>query len=47
MQKKKNTATFSKYAVVGNSAKKTSCETISNNLCIDSENINFMKDIYL
>ena len=35
---KKNTATYSKYAVVGNAAKKTSCETISNNVCYDSEN---------
>ena len=34
---KKNTATYTKFAVVGNSAKKTSCETISNNVCYDSE----------
>ena len=33
---KKNTATYSKFAVVGNSAKKTSCEKISNNVCYDS-----------
>jgi beta-glucosidase-like glycosyl hydrolase len=35
---KKNTATYSKFAVVGNSAKKTSCEKINNNVCYDSEN---------
>ena len=35
---KKNTAaTYSKFAVVGNSAKKTSCTSISNNVCYDSE----------
>jgi len=33
---KKNTATYTKFAVVGNSAKKTSCEKISNNVCYDS-----------
>ena len=33
-----NTATYSKYAVVGNAAKKTSCTTISNNVCYDSNN---------
>ena len=35
---KKNTATYSKYAVVGNAAQKTTCTTISNNVCYDSEN---------
>ena len=45
---KKNTATYTKFAVVGNSAKKTSCETISNNVCYDSESNRYiMKDIYI
>ena len=36
---KKNTATsYTKYAVIGNAAKKTSCTTISNNVCYDANN---------
>ena len=35
---KKNTASYSSYAVIGNSAVKTSCNTISNNICYDSNN---------
>ena len=33
---KKNSATYSSYAVIGNAAIKTSCTTISNNVCYDS-----------
>ena len=35
---KKNTASYSSYAVIGNSAVKTSCNTISNNICYNSNN---------
>ncbi len=35
---KKNSATYSSYAVIGNAAQKTTCGTISNNVCYDSNN---------
>ena len=35
---KKNSATYSSYAVIGNAAQKTTYGTISNNVCYDSNN---------